>query len=492
MNFKINSDKLCTNDYCEVRIIKRTIAPEDLLVAKIYRDPYSHNYLEEKAILELLSEPPNNENILKLKSTDNIHIVDEDFGPNPRFLIFEYHKHQNLVEYLIEGVSNIDEKIVKYIGYKLINAIKVMRDKKICHKKLDIENIMLDENFKPIIIHFSEALRDVSEDDKFHEDLQGLIKILAKLLSNGKLSNFGQKKINNKRQFIIIDNQNQPRGPNKFWASLVNPVSKEFQDFFKLIIRNQTLDLNILLNHDWLKGINDDKDVDNDMKKYFSKIYDYIQMNKSEIKFNYSNAILKEDDCKENNSLFDGNMRAESEQNISELFSNLVIYETKFEPKGILFDYLLIELTNFDSDSSFFNKFMKKLYCHFQQNEEINGFNIKSEFKKEESFLSFDLNIEKNVENNEIIDNKEFIDEDYIIPDDINDENNDNNDDDSLIIRLELIKYNNDNIKDFSLKNFYLLFNYKSGEISLFYYFVKIIKEKSKNILNGFFPNNNK
>ena len=260
----------------------------------------------------------------------------------------------------------------------------------------------------------------------------------------------------------------------------------------KLIIRNQTLDLNILLNHDWLKGINDDKDVDNDMKKYFSKIYDYIQMNKSEIKFNYSNAILKEDDCKENNSLFDGNMRAESEQNISELFSNLVIYETKFEPKGILFDYLLIELTNFDSDSSFFNKFMKKLYCHFQQNEEINGFNIKSEFKKEESFLSFDLNIEKNVENNEIIDNKEFIDEDYIIPDDINDENNDNNDDDSLIIRLELIKYNNDNIKDFSLKNFYLLFNYKSGEISLFYYFVKIIKEKSKNILNGFFPNNNK
>ena len=488
MNFKINSDKLCTNDYCEVRIIKRTIAPEDLLVAKIYRNPYSNNYLEEKAILELLSEPPNNENILKLISTDNIHIVDEDFGPNPRFLIFEYHKHQNLVEYLIEGVSNIDE----YIGYKLINAIKVMRDKKICHKKLDIENIMLDENFKPIIIHFSEALRDVSEDDKFHEDLQGLIKILAKLLSNGKLSNFSQKKINNKRQFIIIDNQNQPRCPNKFWASLVNPVSKEFQDFFKLIIRNQTLDLNILLNHDWLKGINDDKDVDNDMKKYFSKIYDYIQMNKSEIKFNYSNAILKEDDCKENNSLFDGNMRAESEQNISELFSNLVIYETKFEPKGILFDYLLIELTNFDSDSSFFNKFMKKLYCHFQQNEEINGFNIKSEFKKEESFLSFDLNIDKNVENNEIIDNKEFIDEDYIIPDDINDENNDNNDDDSLIIRLELIKYNNDNIKDFSLKNFYLLFNYKSGEISLFYYFVKIIKEKSKNILNGFFPNNNK
>ena len=96
-------------------------------------------------------------------------------------------------------------------------------------------------------------------------------------------------------------------------------------------------------------------------------------------------------------------------------------------------------------------------------------------------FLLFEMVIYKIYENEDFDDNKDKIETNEII-----EENDD--EDKSLIINVELVEYRenimdgNNNIN--SNKNiFYLLFDYKKGEISYYYYLVNIFKEKAISLL---------
>ena len=101
------------------------------------------------------------------------------------------------------------------------------------------------------------------------------------------------------------------------------------------------------------------------------------------------------------------------------------------------------------------------------------------------AYLSFDINIE-NINNNDNIENlDESNDEDYIIPDELSGVFEEN--EQTLMINLELIQYIDTNKKENDKDKFYLVFNYKSGEISYYYHCVKFIKDKAKSILKSFF-----
>jgi len=59
-----------------------------------------------------------------------------------------------------------------------------------------------------------------------------------------------------------------------------------------------------------------------------------------------------------------------------------------------------------------------------------------------------------------------------------------------LIINLELIEFDDKSNDTNNQKKFYLLFNYIQGEILYYYQFLKLFKQKAREILNGYFSEN--
>ena len=499
-DYIINSNKLCKSVYCEVHIIKRVNNPNDLLVAKIYYNAQNDYYRNEREILIRLNQPPTNDNLIRMRN-DNIHLLLDNniYDANTVSLIFDYLKHENLVKYLSYGEEKTDitEDMVKSIAYKLIKAISAMHKKNIIHNKLDIENIMFNENFEPVIIHFSEATIKEGVIKDTHEDSIGLAKILTKLITNGKFSHFDLKEKGKSKHLIIYDRIGNPYSPNKFWYFFNGSISLDFQNFFKLLITNKFLNFDDLLNQPWLQQFNDDDDIKNLTKDYFKRIYELNILNEKEYlteTHDFSNAIFEEDKHKDNLSLFsqyDTDMKSAFDQNIYDIFSKMKIETTNFELKGIISDYLLIQLSNYDIKSTFFTKFMYKLYIYFESTKILEDFSISVEEPKpndkpnENSYLSFDININK-INDNNIENLDELIDDEYIIPDDIDDVFEES--EQTLMINLELIQFNdiNNNVEN-NKDKFYLVFNYKVGELSYYYHCVKIIKEKVKLILKSFF-----
>ena len=496
MDYVINSNKLCKSHYCEVHIIKRVTAPNDLLIAKIFNNSENNFYRNELEILTKLNQNPTNDNIIKMK-TDNIHLIlDNDiYGANTVYLIFDYLEHENLLKYLSYGSrkTDIDEDLVKSFAYKLIKAISSMHKKNIIHNKLDIENIMLNNEFDPVIIHFSEATLYNGEIKNIHEDFIGLAKILAKLITNGRFSHFTINQKGNKNILYIRDCVGNYYSAHKFWLCFQN-ISADFQNFFiKLLTKSKNLNFDDLFEQPWLKNFNNNNEIIEETRKYVKDIYDKNISNEGECQIenhNYSNAILEEDKNKDNISLFfqyESDMKSVFDENIYDIFSKMSIEKTKFELKGIISDYLLIELSNYDKCSSFFIKFMFNLYTYFELEKKLDNFliSVVKPILMDNAYLSFDINIE-NINNNDTIENlDESNDEDYIIPDELSGVFEEN--EQTLMINLELIQYIDTNKKENDKDKFYLVFNYKSGEISYYYHCVKFIKDKAKSILKSFF-----
>ena len=506
MEYVIDSNKLCKSDYCEIYRIRNKNLPNDILISKIYRDQNNHYYINERQILQTLTQAQNNEHIVKLKLEQINLIIDNDiFGHNPAYLICEYLPHQNLVKYLKEGEmkTQITEDMVKCFGYKLAKAIRTIHQNRITHNKLDIEMIMLDTHFDPVIIHFSEGTMNINEITNNKVDLMGFAKILAKLITNGKFIDYKIKTKNSKRYLYLCDNAKNEKCPKKFWIPFGDSISQEFKDFFNLLFKHEYINFNEILNHSWFHGIHADANLENETRRYFSKIYEAHILTEEEVsteKYDYSNVIMTDNKCNEDTSLFSKfkhDMKSESCQSIFNTFSELPIRQTQFEFRGMISEYLLIELSNYtNNNNDFLIQIISKLYSEFSEIKEIDDFIVSVEpaQTEENPYLSFDINLNKKNENdndneNIICNEEEFDDEDCIISDDIEEGFEEN--EQAIMLNLELIQFidNNKNInkKDFYKDKFYLVFNYKQGEISFYYRFVKIFKEKAKSILKSFF-----
>ena len=143
---------------------------------------------------------------------------------------------------------------------------------------------MLDNEFNPILIHFSEAT--INElNNNFNKDLYDLGIILAKLITSGK---FKSIKFSPKFKKYIIKINGMAGSLTKiieessFWKKIeiLNKIeiSEKFKNFFDILIKsNNELDIDELLNNEWIKDINDNKtEIDLDFKKRLNEIYDKI------------------------------------------------------------------------------------------------------------------------------------------------------------------------------------------------------------------------
>ena len=77
---------------------------------------------------------------------------------------------------------------------KLLLGLKKIHNNNISHNKIDIRNLMFDDNFNPIIIHFGNAIIS----DNHQNDFLGLGLILVGLISSKKIISYKfNKKQNN-------------------------------------------------------------------------------------------------------------------------------------------------------------------------------------------------------------------------------------------------------------------------------------------------------
>ena len=497
--YTIVSPELCNCQNCSVHKIQNINEPHDYLIAKIYRYQDEPNYVNEHQIFQLL---PNTENIIRIRNNNNIQLIlGDEFGPHPVYLIFDYLNREKLFKYLNgENFPQFTENMAKFIGYKLTIATKTLHENHIAHNKLDINNIMLNENFDPIIMHFKEAIMNVNDNAEFNDDFKGLAKIIAKLITNGKFVDCEIKRNKKGIKYFEVKDQGGRsfKGLKKFWKIFgPNAIPEQFQSFFNLLITHINLNYNTILNHPWINGINNDQTIQEETRQYLTKLYQSMDTNQkifSTERYDCSEIIEEKNNEEENESLFGKiGMKSEEKKDLFKIFDNLSIRETKYKPMGNSYEYLTIEISNFNHDYSFLNKFMFKLYSNLEHIEKLKDFTIKNDKPKEDSFLSFTININliegKNDNNDE---DDELIDEEAFIPDEAVDENEEI--DQTLIINLELAKYKEKDMNEIQNNDnsdkFYLLFNYIQGEISYYYHCVKIFKEKAKMILKSFFGHN--
>jgi serine/threonine protein kinase len=283
--YEICSNQIGNGHFGKVYKIKKVEPPFSILIGKIFEPSNREIYEKEKYIFSKLNNDKSLDNDYLVQiSQNNIHLSISDIvNFNSRYLVFEDLFHGALCDYLyiLQDINKIKEKYVKLICYKLLKALKKCHENDICHNKIDIKNIMLDKDFNPKIIHFSEATLD---NKSYKKDFVGLGLVLAKLITSGYFNSIGYSKKQN-AYFIKTNNVKNSKNlleESIFWNLIETThnikVSKEFKAFFDNLLKSKNdLNINELINNEWLKEveINQNK-IEKNFKKDFEKYYNII------------------------------------------------------------------------------------------------------------------------------------------------------------------------------------------------------------------------
>ena len=322
-NYDTSFPQLGRNIHSKVYLLSKAFL-NDKIVVKIYEKERQKYFKNEKKILDILNNKyENNENNNENKNNNffpmykeilynfNLFKIPKEIkGGDLEFLFFDYLPNLSLLDYIIDIKKGIKEIHIKFLCYKLLLAIKNLREKNICHNAINISNILFDENYNPKIIHFSEA-NIIEKKTLLNNDFFRLGQTIAKIISFGKLESIIYNK-KSKRFKIKLFNQEKLEDESKFWKKLkINDdnivISEQFINFFHLLIyskiSNNKIDIDEIMKNEFLNEVNNNldahqKNFENDFKIMKEKILEIRnEENKIEININdIINAFKKEDD----------------------------------------------------------------------------------------------------------------------------------------------------------------------------------------------------
>ena len=482
MHYKIISLQIGSGTIGKVYQIEQTQPPKEKLTVKIYDENDEEHYKKEKEILTELASNKHHYNnyIIKIK---NIDIIIDLLPANSRFLVFDYLKHGNLSKYLLymENYTEFSENYIKLIAWKLLQSLKMIHEKKIYHTRLSINNIMFDDNFNPVIIHFSEAYKINGNGDikDFKKDFIGLCKILGTLGSSGK---FKDLTINSKKKvYEIKDNANNNHPVEQFWIYFQNKISTDFVRFFELLLYLKKFkNIDDLLDNVWLSDLKNEETRDNiekNLKKYLEERYQnliYLEQYEAIQNIDIQSVINSQNENKNENdmmSIFNNcDSRSESIEGIN--IFNLEIKKIENKPLGVVLDYIQFTINNNNgSDTS--------NVCYILMNKLINIVknlqNKKTEIDIDKRYLCFTLILEEeNTNGVECGDDNSK-----------GEESNEEDECENLMIKIEIMQFINKGDNDIFKEQYYIMFNYIQGEIFDYYHYLKILKEKVKLLLKA-------
>ena len=505
INYIICSNQMNSGINDKVFKIVEISQPNKLFIIKIFEEMKRKEYEEEKSILSLLkdsSNNPQNNYLIKLKDIEVRLEYSDNYRMNSNLLVFDYLHHGTMCDYLymMPNINHIKEIYVKLLCYKLLKGLQKCHENNICHNKIDIKNIMFDNDFNPIIIHFSEA--SLINNKNFNKDFIGLGIVLAKLMTSGKFISYKYDK--NKKRFVFIHKLGGTKKKgvleeSQFWEIFeINnniKISKEFKQFFDILVKSKNaLNIDDLLNNEFLKDIiNNQEEIETKLKKDFEADYNEIVKSKEQDKQEIDIYSILNLDNTEDNSLVNPRKRGNKtsfdrirslEEKEGNLYEHKDLKSIKCEPKGIQFNYIEI---NIKDNEILYLDALEKLMIDLENNirefkyEKDIDINIEHDAKNWAFCIAFEekeIDEENNIEDN--IDNIE--EETDAISEDLND-----NELIPLVIKIELFELEKDEKLTHSMnpidRKYYLMFNYIQGDISDFYEYLKIIKNISIRLL---------
>ena len=300
--YEICSKALGNGTNGQVYKIKKTQHPHSLLIAKIFENKRRKYYEKEKMMLMRISNANNNginDYLLHIRDVNATLDKSEEFKKDSELLTFDFFMHGNVIDYVSLKTMGrpLCELYAKLLCYKLLLGLKKCHDNRISHNKLEVRNIMFDENFNPIIIHFGDA--KISDNHK--KDFIGLGKVLAGLLTSRQIISCKLDKSTNKYMLKFYPRLNSPNKDNycdeaTFWKLFEETtnikLSKEFIDFFhELISPDKIVNIDELLNNKWLKDvIVDQNEIENILKDEFNRNY-YMLKESQELIINHNHQI---------------------------------------------------------------------------------------------------------------------------------------------------------------------------------------------------------
>ena len=319
-SYHIISNQLGKDQHSKVYKIKGYHSGIELII-KIYEDSRLIHYNNETNILTLLNNSYNtNDNNNIFIMFKNIHfnhnlfpIPKEIKGNHLEFLFYNFLPKLSLLDYITNIDNQIKEIHAKFLCYKLLQEIEKLHSINISHNKLDISNIMFDDEFNLKIIHFSEANIINDKYDK-NKDLFLLGQNIAKILSSKKFGTINYSKKYNK-YFIYGSDKGKKlyMEESKFWNTLktlynIN-ISEKFINFFHILIdakkSKQTININELLKNEWLEEIKQDLEfIENTFKKDFKIFYEEIiedNIEKNKINIDIKNILDESQEMSEEN-----------------------------------------------------------------------------------------------------------------------------------------------------------------------------------------------
>ena len=140
-------------------------------VAKIYNSKCKY-YEKEVEILKkisLLNAP----NIIRLISYGEEEIKIDSYSEpeNKQYIILDYCPNKDLLSYIM-NMDGIDEQMAINFFKGILNAVQICHNNNICHRDLKLDNILLDENYQPILCDFGfSALIEADSQTKLREYL---------------------------------------------------------------------------------------------------------------------------------------------------------------------------------------------------------------------------------------------------------------------------------------------------------------------------------
>ena len=300
--YEICSKPLGNGTFAQVYKINKIYIPHNILIAKIYPKKRIIYYEREKRILLRISnENDNGQNdyLIHLKDANATLTQSDEFRQDSELLTFDFLMHGNVVDYV--SLKNIGkpfcELYAKLLCYKILLGLKKCHENRISHNRLEIRNIMFDENFNPIIIHFGDA----KISDNHRKDFIGLANVLNGLLTSRKIISCKLDKITNKYIYRFYPNFNSLNkekccDESTFWTLLVDSkgikISEEFIDFFhELVSPDKIVKIDDLLHSAWLKEvIYNQNQIENILKAEFKHNY-YMLKESQELITNYNHQI---------------------------------------------------------------------------------------------------------------------------------------------------------------------------------------------------------
>ena len=272
--YEICSKPLGNGTKSQVYKIKEKIHPHSILIAKIYENRRRKYYEQEKKILLKISGTNNleiNDYLIHIKNANADLEPSSQFKADSSLLTFDFLNHGNVLDYIsLKTLGKpISEIYTKFLCYKLLLGLKKIHENNISHNKIEIRNVMFDNNFNPIIIHFGDAIIS----DNHQNDFFGL----------------GINKKENKYFFRFYSTNNHFHESSceeaVFWRILESNkniyVSKKFLNFFHILVSSDKIyNIDDLLNNEWL---NEAKLYQNEIEKNFVEEFknNYIFLSQS-------------------------------------------------------------------------------------------------------------------------------------------------------------------------------------------------------------------